>query len=330
MTSLATMVDVRHAVGKAWTVAAWALVSLASMAGCTPVVGSTTDPGPETPDTLVRATPAAVFAPIDVVVGDGDARLERFDPPGAGDALEATIDVTYVNPNTFDVRLRSVTVALDLADDTVYEERLEVDLLLPGGGSVDDVLAVSVPSPRAPATIVAVASAFVGEPLTWRLRGPMAFTAGGFRFDVADRTWAEGVIVPTSTLTIPAFTVGDGGVTTYALRPGTTVVDVAVDVTNAGDIGTFLVGRDVTLSIDDVPIAVSDVGPVPLPAGATRSLVWSFPYDLGAATDEAASAWERWTAGSEVRVTLTGAMTVDVLGVASIPLAGWRIDLPPR
>lgn len=274
------------------------------------------------PGADVRARPTVEFAPLTFEAVPGRTRLERFDPPGAGARLQLSLSVLARNPNPFGVRLDRLSYRVILSDANVAEGVLEPGVFLEAGGSAPLVFPVDAELPARRPLLSAVARAFTGEPLPYRLEGEVQFSASGFRFDTRDGVLVEDGLLPRETAQPPAVRYDPDDSRVFEVRPGVPVVQIAATVFNPGEIGYFLSGKDVVLSLAGAPLGRLDVGPVPLPAGGERRLELLF-YPEPSLLDEPgrraiAGALDGIPTGFMVR----GELAMDVLGVESFPVPG--------
>jgi len=110
------------------------------------------------------------------------------------------------------------------------------------------------------------------------------------------------------------------------LRPDVPVVQLVLQAVNPGDIGYFLYGKDLGLTLGNWPMATEDMSPVPLAAGQSSRIDILFYPNLHELTDDARVALEAALGGYTTLVRLDGELFMDVLGVDSFPVpGGWSV-----
>lgn len=275
------------------------------------------------PRSDVRSVPTEPVQPLTLQAIDGRTRIDRFDPPGAGERLQLHVAALARNDNPFGVRLDRVTYRVILDDATVAEGALEPGVFLdPNGGTAPLSFPVDADLPPRRPLLTAVARAFAGEPLAYRVEGRMRFSAGGHAFDVRDATLLSGTLLPRETVTAPVVRHDFEASHAFEVRAGVPVVQISAFVANPGEIGYFLSGKDVVLEMGGVTVARLDVGPVPLPAGAERRLELLFYPDSARMDPVGLRAVNRALSGTPSAFAVRGELAMDVLGVASFPVQG--------
>lgn len=279
------------------------------------------------PRAELRAVPTGEIAPFTFQPIPGRTRLVRFDPPGAGERLELELAVLGRNPNEFGVRLDRFEYRVLLAGREVARGALEPGRWVTAGGSVPLRFPVHADLPPRRPLLSQVARAFTGEPLPYRLEGRVRFSAAGFAFDSRDGLLVEGELLPNETVAPPRLRLDDAGTRAFEVRSGVPVIQVAASAENPGEIGYFLSGKDVTLSLAGRTLARLDIVPLPLPAGETRRLELLFYPDPTTLDDAGTRALEAALAGVPTGFSVRGALAMDVLGVESFPVpAGLALD----
>ncbi len=275
------------------------------------------------PGADVRTVPLGEVEPLTLDAIDGRTRIERFDPPGAGERLQLQVGALARNDNPFGVRLDRVDYRVVLNDATVAEGALEPGAFLePDGGTAPLLFPVDAALPPRRPLLAAVARAFTGEPLPYRIEGTMRFSAGGHAFDVRDGTLLSGTILPRETVAPPRVRHDFESSRAFELRPGVPVLQISAGVSNPGEIGYLLTGKDVALRMGGVEVARLDVGPVPVPAGAERRLELLFYPDRARLEPAGLRALNQALAGTPTDFEVRGELAMDVLGVESFPVPG--------
>lgn len=295
---------------------------------------------PRTVNEITDATPLVdVVAPRFAVDGRG-TRIERFDPPGAGAGLEAALAVVVTNPNDFGIVLERIEWTLRLAGRAVASGVLEPALAVPGGSEVPFGWAADASLADARELWGPVVGAFAGRPLPFEVEGRLRFVSEVYAFTSGVRTLFAGELTARETVRAPRLAVDAGGHEATAVRPDAPVLRVALSLTNPGDVGYFVSGRDVRVALgvprttsDDAARAVTaaealdllevgrvDVAPVPVPAGATVGTDLFVYVDPTALAPAALRRLEAALAGVPTPFSLVGAWAYDVLGVDSFVL----------
>lgn len=295
---------------------------------------------PRTVNEITDATPLVdVVAPRFVVDGRG-TRIERFDPPGAGAGLEAALAAVVANPNDFGIVLERVDWTLRLAGRAVASGVLEPDLAVAGGaeaplGWVADASLADDRELWGP-----VVGAFAGRPLPFEVEGRLRFVSEVYAFTSGVRTLFAGELTARQTVRAPRLAVDAGGHEVTAVRADAPVLRVVLSLTNPGDVGYFVSGRDVRVALgvprttsgdaaravteaealDLLEIGRVDLAPVPVPAGATVGTDLFVYVDPSALAPAALRRLEAALAGVPTPFALVGAWAYDVLGVDSFGL----------
>lgn len=274
------------------------------------------------PGAEVRAVPTTEIVPFTFEAVPGRTRLVRFDPPGAGERLELELAVLGSNPNDFGVRLDRFEYRVLLAGREVARGALEPNRFVTAGGTVPLRFPVRADLPPRRPLLSAVARAFTGDPLPYRLEGQVRFSAGGFAFDTRDALLVEGELLPSETVVPPRVRLDAGGTRAFQVHAGVPVIQIAASAHNPGEIGYFLSGKDVALSLAGQTMARLDIVPLPLPAGETRRLELLF-YPDPATLDEAGDrAIDAVLQGVPTGFSVRGGLAMDVLGVESFAVPG--------
>jgi hypothetical protein len=274
------------------------------------------------PGAEVRAVPTVDVEPLTFEAVPGRTRIERFDPPGAGERLQLELAVLARNPNAFGVRLDRFEYRVLLADALVAEGTLEPEAWLTAGGSAPLAFPVDASLPPRRPLLTEVARAFTGEPLPYRLEGSVRFSAAGYAFDTRDALLVEDALLPRETAAPPQIRLDADASRVFEVRAGVPVVQIAASVRNPGEIGYFLNGKDVVLSLAGRPLGRLDVGPVPLPAGGERRLELLFYPDPELLDEPGRRALAAALGGTPTGFSVRGELAMDVLGVASFPVPG--------
>ena len=295
---------------------------------------------PRTVSEITDATPLVdVVAPRFAVDGGG-TRIERFDPPGAGAGIEAALAVSVSNPNEFGIVLERIEWTLRLAGRAVASGVLEPALVVPGGAEVPFGWVAGASLSDARELWGPVVGAFAGRPLPFEVEGRLRFVSEIYAFTSGVRTLFAGELVARQTVLAPRLALHDGGHEATAVRPDAPVLRIALSLTNPGDVGYFMSGRDVRVSLgvprttagdamravtpaealDLLEVGRVDVAPVPVPAGATVRTDLFVYVDPAALSPAAVRRLEAALTGVPTPFSVVGAWAYDVLGVDSFAL----------
>lgn len=271
------------------------------------------------------------------VLDPRETRIERFDPPGAGAGLVVDLSVVVSNPNTFDLFLESVDYRLLLAGERAHAEVLEPRLAVPALGSVRWRWRLEASLADQPRLWRAVVASFAGEPLPFAIEGRLRFLSEVFVFTTGVRPLVSGVLRARQAIEPPQIEVVAGSEATVVARADAPALRFLLELRNPGDVGYFVSARGLTLGLlapafdatgaalaptdaeraETSAVAVLDLAPVPLPAGATVRHEVVVVLDLERLTDEGRAWLAALTAGQPARFVLAGPFVYDVLGADS-------------
>ncbi len=256
----------------------------------------------------------------------GRTSIERFDPPGAGGGLAMTIGTLAHNPNDFGIRLDGATYTVFLEGKQVVKGAIAPEVYLEPGATapVDFVIATEL---RGSTDLLrAVVRAFADRPLPFRVEGTLRFRSASHAFETRSRVLVEGATLARQTVQAPLLRLNENDSRAFLLQSDVPVVQVVLQAANPGDIGYFLHGKDLTLSLGGWPIAVADMPPVPLAAGQASRIDLLFYPNVDEVTDEARAVLQAALDGYATLLRLEGELSMDVLGVDSFPVpAGWSV-----
>ncbi len=307
-------------------------VALLAVTACAPrVVGEITDMSPV----------VDVVAPR-FVLDPRETRIERFDPPGAGAGLVVDLSVVVSNPNAFDLFLETVDYRLLLAGERAHVAVLEPHLSVPALGSARWRWRLEASLADQPRLWRAVVASFAGEPLPFAVEGRLRFRSEVFIFSTGVRPLFSGVLRARQAVEPPVIGVVAGTEGTVVARADAPALRFLLELHNPGDVGYFVSARGLALGLlapgfdaSGTPlaptdaerarastVAVLDLAPVPLPAGATvrREIVVVLDLERLAADDR--ERVEALLAGGPTRFVLDGTFVYDVLGADSFQAPG--------
>jgi len=304
-----------------------AAVALLALTACAPrVLGEITDMSPV----------VDVVAPR-FVLDPRETRIERFDPPGAGAGLVVDLSVVVSNPNTFDLFLESVDYRLLLAGERAHVAVLEPGLSVPALGSARWRWRLEASLADQPRLWSAVVASFAGDPLPFAVEGRLRFLSEVFIFSTGVRPLFSGVLRARQAVQPPEIAVLAGSEGTVVARADAPALRFFLELRNPGDVGYFVSARALALGLlpprfdasgaslppNDAEraaasaVAVFDLAPVPLPAGATVRREIVVVLDQGRLAAEGRELVEALLAGEPTRFVIDGPFVYDVLGADS-------------
>jgi len=304
-----------------------AAVAIVALTACAPrVLGEITDMSPV----------VDVVAPR-FVLDPRETRIERFDPPGAGAGLVVDLSVVVSNPNTFDLFLESVDYRLLLAGERAHAAVLEPRLLVPALGSARWRWRLEASLADQPKLWRAVVASFAGDPLPFAVEGRLRFVSEVFIFSTGVRPLFSGVLRARQAVEPPEIAVVAGTEGTVVARSDAPALRFLLELRNPGDVGYFVSARGLALGLlrpgfdaagaplaptdaersDASSVAIFDLAPVPLPAGATVQREIVVVLDQGRLADDGRELVEALLAGEAMRFVIDGPFVYDVLGADS-------------
>lgn len=297
---------------------------LLALAACAPRVVQPAIPE----DVEEPAAPAAPVAPavradapVLSLVPDA-SNVTRFDPPGTGSRVTLLVAVEVQNPNDFGISLRNLDWSADLEGRRVARGTLIVNDSVPAGGSLGLEFELSAPLGQNPDLMRAVAAAFGGRPLAFRIDARVAYQSVALNVFDNVTVVLHGTALATEAVLPPEVSLDTAQSGAFELRPGVPVVRIVLDVDNPGDIGYFLHGKDLALFLNREQIALQDLALTPVrAAGASRVELIFYP-DVARLTEAQLAALSDALAGIPVRAIVYGELLMDVLGVDTYVVPG--------
>lgn len=279
------------------------------------------------PGTAIRsARPVGEIKPPVLELIPNETRIDRFDPPGAGAGLVMTVSAMVHNPNGFPVSLEAVTYQVVLHGDRVATGTLEPSLDLATRGEAPLSFQVHADLSGKGGLLRAVAQAFADTPLPFRVEGTERFASSSYVFETRKTLLLAGSAFARQTVAPPRLSLDESGSRIFMLRPDVPVIQVVVKARNPGDIGYFLYGKDLAVTLAGEPMARQDMRPVPLAAGQDGRIDLAF-YPAPDALDKAGrDALQAALRGIPTLLRVRGSLFMDVLGVDSFDVPpGWEI-----
>ncbi len=273
-----------------------------------------------------RAEPIGAVAAPSFELVPGRTSIERSDPPGAGGQLEMTVGAMARNTNDFGMRLDEVDYTVYLEDKQVARGVITPEAYLEPGATAPVSFDLSSSVSRDGELLRAAVRAFADRPMQFRIEGTLRFSTATHNYETRSRVLLRGATLARQTVKAPILRLDETASRVFMLSPGVPVVQLVMQVANPGDIGYFLYGKDLELSLANWPLAQEDMSPVPLAAGqATRIDILFYPLasELG---DEARFALDAAVSGGTTLLRLEGDLFMDVLGVDSFAVpSGWSV-----
>jgi len=279
------------------------------------------------PRTEIRQTQAiGSVLPLQFELVDGRTTIERFDPPGAGDQLELTAGAQLRNPNEFGVWVDAITYTVFLEGKRVSRGALAPDAYLEPGATVPVKFDVVTSVAGDNELLTAAVRAFADQPMHFQIDGNVRFRTATHEYESRNRTLLEGHAAARQSVEAPLLRFNEAESRVFMLQPGVPVVQVVLQAANPGDVGYFLLGKDLSLSVGGWPMATEDMRPVPLAANQASRIDMLFYPEVETLSDEAATALEAALLGHTTLLKLEGQLSMDVLGVDSFPVPdGWSV-----
>jgi hypothetical protein len=257
---------------------------------------------------------------------EGQTSVERFDPPGAGGIVALTVGTSVFNPNPFPVKVTAIEYTVALEGRQVTRGKLELDMFLTAEGRAPLRFAIETALRDRPELLREVVRAFTGEPLAFRIEGRMTFNSLAYEFRTNNRLLVEGNTLARETVRAPILRLEESASQAYLLNPEVPVVRLILSISNPGDIGYFLYGKDLALALGGHVVATDDLRPVPLPARSSTQVDIIFYPQRSSLSNEARTALEAALSGIPTGVEMTGRLAMDVLGVDAFAVPdGWKV-----
>lgn len=289
-----------------WLLAVLALVGL--LAGCAPRAQ---------PEAAVPEAETEVSAPAFTIL---QARLDRYDPPGAGASARLRTWVQVINPNPYPLRLRPFDYTLMVDGAWAGRGRSASALSVPPRESAELELVFDLELSGQPPLLRQVAGAFAGTPLRFAVEAALELEALGGAWRFAPRTLFEGGARAAGAPEPPRLAFDAITSSVFLLESSLPVVRVVARAENPGTVGYLVYGSDLQLLLDGHSLAFGDLRPTPLPAGASARLELLFYPDAERLSEAGAQALAAVLEGGEAAAELRGAFTLDVFGLGSFPV----------
>jgi len=279
------------------------------------------------PRTEIRRTEQItdIIPPVFELV-PGQTSIERFDPPGAGGGLEMVVGTLVHNPNDFGIRLEAVSYVVFIEDRQMVRGGLSPEIYLEPGATAPVRFDIVTELGNQNELLRAAARAFADRPLQFRIDGTLRFSSASYAFETRNRQLVVGSTLARQSVQAPLLRLDEDDSRVFLLRPGVPVAQVVLNANNPGDIGYFLHGKDLVLTLGGWPVALEDMRPIPIAAGATTRIDIIFYPQMQELTDDALTALTAALDGSTTLLRVEGELFMDVLGVDSFPVpTGWSV-----
>lgn len=279
------------------------------------------------PRTEIRQTQAiGSVLPMQFELVEGRTSIERFDPPGAGDQLELTAGAQLRNPNEFGVWIEAITYTVSLEGKRVSRGALAPDSYLEPGATVPVRFDVLTSVAGDTELLTAAVRAFTDRPMRFQIDGTVRFRTATHEYETRNRTLLQGHASARQSVEAPILRMNEAESRVFMVQPGVPVVQVVLQAANPGDVGYFLLGKDLRLFVSGWPMATEDMRPVPLAANQSTRIDMLFYPEVEALSPEAETALQAALLGHTTLLVLEGELFMDVLGVDSFPMpAGWSV-----
>jgi hypothetical protein len=276
---------------------------------------------------LSQATPIEPILPPSYELVAGQTAIDTFDPPGAGAKVSLTIATQVINPNDFGIRLKQINYDIFLGGKKIARQSLELDQFILGGAQVPLKFPVTVSLENQLELMTAVARAFTGTSLAFKLEGETVFTSQSYEFKSRFTTLVEGSTLAREAVKSPELRLEESSSGVVLVREDAPVIKVTVLATNPGDVGYFLYGKDVSVSLNGEVLDLEDINPVPIPAGQDSRFELLFYPSYKNLTEAGRVALEAAIAGIPTTLEVQGELLIDVLGVDTFKVpSGWKIS----
>lgn len=280
-------------------------------------------PGRNTP--ISQANPISPINPPSYELVAGQTAIETFNPPGAGATVSMTIATQVQNPNDFGIRLQKVNYEIFLANQRVAKQSIELDKFVLANAQTPLKFPITLSLNRKLELMVAVAQAFTGKPLPFRIQGETVFTSQSYQFTSRFGTLVQGETLARETLKTPELRLEDSASTVFLVEDAP-VIKAVIMARNPGDVGYFLYGKDVTVAINGEQLALQDISPLPIAAGQDSRFELLFYPNLSQLSENARVALSAALEGTTASLEVTGQLLIDVLGVDTFVVPdGWQI-----
>ncbi|MEX2536738.1 MAG: LEA type 2 family protein [Trueperaceae bacterium] len=261
----------------------------------------------------------SVVSPPTFRVVESQTALLSLEPQGVGlgNAL-IHLELEARNPNPFPIHLAGLDGDLYLGGQRVAGSTFREGVSLPAGGTSQLGLDISVPVAGTPQVLGQFTSLVVGEAVEFRLDATVTVDLLGTPQRFPTLTIAQGNLQAPGGLRPPEIRY-DASATRVSLSGLTAQIDVGLLIDNPLPLGYFVRGPQVTLQLDGRTVSRVSVPRTAVPARGTSTAALRF--EVGIADAGAALLSRLQTGGRGVQFSLSGALEVEIPGVASTSTA---------
>jgi len=274
----------------------------------------------------LKAEPKVDIIPLVFSLQTENTLIEKFDPPGAGSNLEMRVEVMVKNPNSFAVNLRKIDYKIALANTDVETDVLEPNYYIRAYGELPLSFKVNTSVAGKSQLIKAIARAFTGANIDFKLTGAIVFDSLTHEFKSSPDTLVSGQIAVRNEVLLPLMTVDTESTSVYLLRADAPVIKLGILAQNPGEVGYFIYGQEVNLNIDGEIMMTQDIALNALPANQTTRIELFFYPDMDYLSDSLKEKLNAALSGTPIPFSLTGDILIDVLGIDSYRAEdGWNV-----
>ena len=244
-----------------------------------------------------------------------ESRLVRLEPAGVGSG-NALIQIRLEarNPNPVPLQLAGLDGDFYLGGERVAATSFRDGIALPANGEARLDLEVRVPVEGAAQVLGQFARLVAGDPVNYRLDATVSVDIFGAPQSFPTLTVARGELQVPGGLRPPTVSF-EPAATSVSFSGLTATVDVGLVIDNPLPLGYFVRGPQVILELDGRPVGRASIPRTPVPANGTSPAALRF--EVGLANAGAAILGRLQTGGSGLRLSLDGALEIEIPGVAS-------------
>lgn len=272
---------------------------------------------------LAACAPAAqaVLAPPTFRIVSEESGLARLDLPGfrdAGATFRVVIDVA--NPNAVPLQLAELDGHFFLGGVRVAAASFAGGIDLPPRGTARLVLDVRVSADELPGILAGVAEVVAGRPVVYRIDAAVGIDLFGVAQRFGSATIAQGTVQHDIGLRAPTVRLDPDATRVRSVSFDGITIDLALRVQNPNVVGVLLRAPDVRVRIGERDVALVQLVPERLAAGAETVLVQRLvinPVQLGAAIVTQLQGLASGGSAS-VDIAISGAWELEVPGLRSL------------
>jgi hypothetical protein len=207
----------------------------------------------------------------------------------------------------------------------VASSQLDLDQFILGNAQVPLKFPITVSLEGELELMKAVARAFTGTPLAFQIEGKTVFTSQSYEFESRKGLIVQGETLARESVQAPQLRLSEDSSEVFFVE-NAPVIRAVIQATNPGEVGYFLYGKDVTVSLNGEVIALQDVTPVPLPAGQDSRFELLFYPNIYQLSETGRLALDAALEGIPTSIDVDGKLLLDVLGVDTFEVPnGWAL-----